>query len=137
MMNVCIMQGRLVEDPELRSTPQGVSVANCRIAVERDHAAKDGSRETDFFSVIAWRGTGEFIKKYFSKGQMILVVGQMQSRRWQDKEGNNRTTYEILAERVNFCGSKSQGGEPAISPEAEAKAGAWEDLTDLDGDLPF
>ena len=136
MTNVCVMQGRLVEDPELRSTPQGVSVANCRIAVERDHAGKEGKRETDFFTVVAWRGTGEFLKKYFTKGQQILVVGSMQSRRWKDAEGNNRTMYEVMAEKISFCGSKAPG-EPAIVPEAEAKTVAWEDLTDLDGDLPF
>ena len=90
MLNQAIMMGRLCADPEPRKTQSEISVCSIRIAVDRDYG-KGEQKETDFFDVVAWRGTAEFICKYFTKGRMIVVVGRMQAREWKDKEGNKRT----------------------------------------------
>ena len=92
--------GRLVSDPELKTTPAGVSVTSFRIAVERNYTDKDGNRQADFFDVVAWRGTAEFICRYFGKGSLILVEGQLQSRTYQTKDGNNRSVVEIVADKA-------------------------------------
>lgn len=105
-MNICIIKGRLTADPELKTTSSGVSVCSFSIAVDRSYKGKDGERQTDFFIVSAWRGTAEFVSKYFRKGEHILVVGEMQSRRYKDKDGNNRIAWELIANSVEFCGGK-------------------------------
>ena len=105
-MNSIIIKGRLTKDPELRYTQSDTAVCTVNVAVDRPYS-KD--KETDFFTVVFWRQTAEFVSKYFSKGQEILVQGEMQSRKYEDKEGNNRIAWEIKADRVEFCGSKGQG----------------------------
>ncbi len=124
MLNHVTIMGRLCADPELRTTQNGVSVGSFRIAVERDYATKDSDRETDFFDVTAWRGTAEFVSKYFTKGRMIALDGRLQTQNWTDRDGNKRVSTGIVAESVYFADSKrneqSTGSEPAKS---EAKAG--------------
>ena len=107
MLNHIVVMGRLTRDPELRTTQSGVNVASFTVAVDRDFGGRDGAeRQTDFFDCAAWRQTGEFVSKYFQKGRMIVVSGRMQSRKYQDREGNNRTAWEIQADNVYFGDSK-------------------------------
>lgn len=105
MINRVIAVGRLVADPELKYTPDETPVCTIRLAVDRDY--KKGSQQSaDFFDVVGWRSTAEFLSKYFVKGQMIAVDGRLQSRNWKDKEGKARTSIEIIADKVSFCGDK-------------------------------
>lgn len=113
MYNKVIMMGRLVADPELKTTPQGVSVCSFRIAVDRRFQQKGEEKKSDFFNVVAWRQLGEFVSKYFSKGRMILVEGEMTTRQYTDKNGNPSTWYEIVADRCTFADSKPQGEQGA------------------------
>lgn len=111
MMNRVSMMGRLCADPELRTTQTGIPVCSIRIAIERDFASQNGSRETDFFDVTAWRGTAEFINKYLSKGRMIALEGRLQTQSWTDREGNKRVSTEIVAENVYFADNKQVNRE--------------------------
>lgn len=103
--NVCVM-GRIGTDIELRRTGKDVAVASFALAVDRDFKS-GGEKETDWFDVVAWRNTAEFIQKYFAKGRMIVVSGRLQARSWTDKEGNKRKTVEIVADNAYFGDSKS------------------------------
>ena len=105
MLNTITIMGRLTRDPELRRTGTGVAVANFTVAVDRDFA-QGGKKETDFIDCVAWRQTGEFVSKYFSKGKMIVVNGRLEIRSWKDKDGNSRKTAEIVAANCYFCESK-------------------------------
>ena len=110
MLNRIIIMGRLVADPELRTTPTGTPVATVRLAVDRDFKNKQtGERETDFINVVAWRQTAEFISRYFTKGRMAVVEGRLQMRDWTDKDGNKRTSAEVVADNVYFGDSKRDG----------------------------
>lgn len=111
MLNHIDVMGRLVRDPELRRTASGTAVASFTIAVDRDFGSKDGKKETDFIDCIAWRQTGEFVSKYFTKGSMIAVSGRLQIRNWTDKDGNNRRAAEIVVDNCYFGSSKKDGGE--------------------------
>ena len=107
MLNHIIIMGRLTRDPELRRTGSGLAVANFTVAVDRDWPNKEtGEKETDFINCVAWRHTGEFVSKYFTKGSMIVVSGRLQIRSWTDDNGNKRTTAEIVADNVYFGESK-------------------------------
>ena len=107
MLNHIVIMGRLVRDPELRRTGNGIAVASFRVAVDRDFAPKDGGeRKADFIDCVAWRQTGEFISKYFSKGRMIIVDGRLEMRDWTDKDGNKRTSAEIVVANAYFGDSK-------------------------------
>lgn len=107
MLNHITIMGRLTRDPELRRTGSGVAVASFTVAVDRDFSGKDdGEKETDFIDCVAWRKTGEFVSKYFSKGRMIVVSGRLQIRNWTDKEGNKRRSAEIVADNCYFGDSK-------------------------------
>ena len=108
-MNIIAIKGRLVRDPEIRQTQSGVSVTNITVAVDRSYSA-GGEKQTDFFDCVFWRQGAEFVSKYFKKGKEIIVTGEMQSRKWQDKEGNNRISWEIQNAHAEFCGGKSDGG---------------------------
>ena len=111
MLNHITLMGRLVRDPELRRTGNGVAVASFRIAVDRDFQSKDGGeRKADFIDCVAWRQTGEFISKYFTKGRMIVVDGRLEMRDWTDKDGNKRRTAEVVADNVYF-GESKRGNE--------------------------
>lgn len=111
MLNRIEVQGRLVRDPELRRTQNGVAVTSFTLAVERDYCETGKEREVDFIDCTAWRGTAEMIDKYFSKGRMMIVAGRLQIRNWQDKDGNKRRSAEIVAENVYFGDSKPQSGQ--------------------------
>lgn len=133
-MNLIVIKGRLVKDPEIRTTQSGVSVTNITVAVDRSFSA-DGDKVTDFFDCVFWRQGAEFVGKYFSKGKEIIVQGEMQSRKWQDNEGKNRVSWEIQNCRAEFCGGKTSGEKH----EKNATAAADElVLTDEDRDnVPF
>ena len=100
MLNHIVLMGRLTRDPELRRTGSGVAVASFTLAVDRDYAAQGAEKETDFVDIVAWRGTAEFVSKYFAKGRMAVVSGRLQIRNWQDKEGNKRRSAEVVADNV-------------------------------------
>jgi len=107
MLNHITIMGRLVRDPELRRTGSGIAVASFTVAVDRDFGGRDGGeKETDFIDCVAWRQTGEFVSKYFTKGRMIVVSGRLQIRSWTDKDGNKRRTAEVVADNVYFGDSK-------------------------------
>ena len=111
MLNHITIMGRLTRDPELRRTGSGIAVASFTVAVDRDFGGRDGGeRETDFIDCVAWRQTGEFVSKYFTKGSMIVVSGRLQIRSWNDKDGNKRRTAEVVADNVYF-GESKRGNE--------------------------
>ena len=120
MLNHITIMGRLTRDPELRRTGTGIAVASFTVAVDRDFSGRDGGeRETDFIDCVAWRNSGEFVSKYFTKGSMIVVSGRLQIRSWTDKDGNKRRTAEVVADNVYFADSKSDSnakGAPAAAP---------------------
>lgn len=107
MLNRIIIMGRLTRDPELRYTPQQVPVCTISVAVDRAFAKAGEQRESDFFDVVCWRQTAEFVSKYFTKGRMIAVDGRLQTRKWKDKFDQNRVNVEIVADNVSFCGDKA------------------------------
>ena len=113
MLNVAVLMGRLVADPELRTTPTGVSVTSFRIAVDRAYVKAGEQRQADFIDIVAWRQTAEFVTRYFRKGSMIAVQGSIQTRNYQDKEGHNRTAVEVVADQVSFTGSRAETGTSA------------------------
>lgn len=141
MLNHIVIMGRLTRDPELRYTQSGTAVASFTLAVDRDFTSKDsGEREVDFIDCVAWRNTGEFVSKYFSKGSMAVVSGRLQLRDWQDKDGNKRRSAEVVAGNVYFGSSKKQegGAAPAAGGlESGSKSSAFSELDNGDGDLPF
>lgn len=141
MYNKAIMMGRLCSEPELRTTPNGVNVCSFRIAVERRFQQKGEERKVDFFNVVAWRATGDFVNRYFSKGSLILVEGEMTTRPYTDKAGNNATWYEVVAERVSFTGEKREDGgtsRPAQGqPPVPSAPADYPAATSSDDDYPF
>ena len=128
MLNVVVLMGRLVADPQLRQTPQGISVASFRIAVDRNFARQGEQRTADFIDIVAWRQQAEFVSKYFQKGSPIVVEGSLQTRQYQDKNGNNRTAVEVVADRLNFVprtnGQASGSGVAGYAPAAPAAPAA-------------
>ena len=160
MLNHITIMGRLTRDPELRRTGSGIAVASFTVAVDRDFGGRDGGeKETDFIDCVAWRQTGEFVSKYFTKGSMIVVSGRLQIRSWTDKEGNKRRTAEVVADNVYFGESKrsseggssyggnAYGGNSYAAPAAPAYGGGYSApaapasdfamLSDDDAQLPF
>ena len=166
MLNRIVLMGRLVADPELRTTTSGVTVATVRLAVDRDFKNKQtGEKEADFFNVVAWRQTAEFVSRYFSKGRMAVVEGRLQSRSYTDRDNNKRTAVEVVADNFYFADSKrdadgggnSYGGNSyggsysqpgnysAPAPQQQSSGGyaaptggdQFAELADDDGDLPF
>jgi len=138
-MNFVAIHGRLVRDPESRQTQSGVSVCNFTVAVDRSFARQGEDRQTDFFDVVAWRGLGEMVGKYFTRGKEIVVTGEMQSRKWQDKDGNNRVSWEIQAASVDFCGSKGDDSGSGYAPAQAAPDANTEGFSEIsaDDDLPW
>lgn len=165
MLNKAILMGRLTRDPELRYTQGNLPVVQFTIAVERNRTAQGQEKQTDFINVVAWRKTAEFVSQWFTKGMMIIVTGSIQSRRWQDKNGNNRTSIEVVADEVQFGESKRsreensgyqgsydngyQGGYPnaysapqqasCTAPSFDMPAGNsdFSEISDDDGKVPF
>ena len=134
MLNRIILMGRLVRDPELRRTQSGTAVAAIRLAVDRDYKAQSGERQADFFDVVAWRATAEFVSKYFAKGRMAVVEGRLQTRDWTDKDGSKRVTTEIVAEKVYFGDSRRSADAGA---EPGQPAGEFAEIPEGEGELPF
>ena len=148
MLNHIVIMGRFVRDPELRRTQNGTSVASFTLAVDRDRKDENGSRECDFISCVAWKGTADFVSRYFSKGSMAVVSGRLQIREWTDKDGNKRSSAEIVAENVYFGDSKrdTAGSNPSegtgnfygsYASPAAASASDFTVLEDDDAQLPF
>ena len=142
MINMVALMGRLTYEPELKSTPNGLSVIRFQIAVDRSYQAKGQERQADFIDCVAWRQTAEFISRYFHKGSMIAVEGSIQTSNYTDKNGNNRKQTEVLANNVSFCGSKSESGNMDIEPESAAKYSStdnsdFEEIVDDDDDFPL
>ena len=121
MLNVVALMGRLVADPELKTTQNGNSVCTFRIAVDRSYVSQGEERQADFITVTAWRKTAEFVSKYFQKGSMISVQGRLETRQYQDKNGNNRTATEVLAAEVGFCGPKAADKPTTTSYEKQTE----------------
>lgn len=118
MLNHITIMGRLTRDPELRRTGSGIAVASFTVAVDRDYNPQGQDKETDFIDCVAWRQTGEFVAKYFTKGRMIVVDGRLQIRSWKDQNGNNRRTAEVVADHCYFGDSKSDGNQGGYSAPA-------------------
>ena len=159
MLNVVVLMGRLVADPQLRQTTTGKNVASFRVACDRGRRDANGQNQADFFDVVAWDRSAEFVCRYFQKGSMIAIDGRLQSRNYQDKNGNNRTAVEVVANNINFAGSKNsnaggganyqnsapsyQNAAPARPAAVEAapsySAGNADDFAVIDDsdDLPF
>ncbi|MBQ7860306.1 MAG: single-stranded DNA-binding protein [Faecalibacterium sp.] len=154
MLNVVAIMGRLVADPQLRQTAQGISVASFCIACDRNFARQGEQRQADFIDVVAWRQQADFVCKYFQKGSLIAIEGTLQTRQYQDKNGNNRKAVEVVANNINFAGPKSSNGgsqmaapaqnsgmmrSPVSEPVPSYSAGSNDDFAVIDDgeDLPF
>lgn len=148
MINNVVLMGRLVADPELRTTTTGKSVVSFRIAVDRGYTKPGEEKQADFISIVAWERTAEFVSRFFTKGSMIALTGSIQTRTYEDKTGAKRTAFEVLAREVSFTGSRSETGSTAPAyPQAAAAsapapsfqtaaAGDFEEISDEE-DLPF
>ena len=151
MLNRIVIMGRLVRDPDLRRTQAGTAVAAFTLAVERDFKdAATGERVADFIDCVAWRQTGEFVSRYFSKGRMAVAEGRLQLRDWVDRDGNKRRSAEVVVEQMYFGDSKSDSGQKSGQPAPKENAGyqagysptgqgedEFRELQDDDGELPF
>ena len=146
MINNVVLLGRIVANPELKQTPNGNSVANFTLAVDRSYCKPGAERQCDFLDCVAWKGTGEFISKYFRKGQLIAVTGSIQTRNYTDKEGNKHKAFEILVNSASFCESKKSSDSANSNPYpagdkpapqcADEKSGDFGKVP-IEDDLPF
>ena len=139
MFNLVVLTGRLTADPELKYTPNNIPVTSFSIAVSRPYKS-GGESQADFINIVAWRQRAEFITKYFSKGSMIGIEGSIQTRRYTDKDGKNRTAFEVVANNVQFVESKRDGGAAASDAPvsfSNASANEFTELSGSDDDLPF
>ena len=125
MLNHISIMGRICNDIELRRTNNNVAVASFTLAVDRDFKNSNGEKETDFIEIVAWKNTAEFVSNYFGKGRMAIVAGRLQTRKWTDKDGNKRTSYEIVADNVYFGDSKKED------------SGRFESTSDIPAGDPF
>ena len=144
MLNRITSLGRLTRAPELGRTGSGIAVASFTLAVDREFTSKGSEKETDFIDCVAWRATGEFVSKYFTKGRMARVSGSLQMRDWTDKDGNKRRTAEVVADNVYFADSKNAaengGSRPSAAPAATPAAAPANNFAPIDyddGELPF
>lgn len=135
MLNVITIMGRLTKDVELRRTSSGVAVASFTISCDRDFG-QSGEKETDFIDCTAWRQTGEFVSKHFSKGKMIVVSGRLQIRKWTDKDGNKRSTAEVVADNCYFGDTKKESTHTGFVPN-NAVPNNFAEINDDDAQLPF
>ncbi len=139
MFNLVVLTGRLTADPELKTTPNGIPVTSFSIAVDRRYRSGE-ERQTDFINIVAWRSNAEFITKYFKKGNLIGIEGSIQTRKYQDKNGNNRTAFEVVVNSAQFVESKKDTASSDATPVSYSNADAndFADLGDAtDDDLPF
>lgn len=134
MLNSVIIMGRLTSTPELKTTSSGLSVTSFTVAVDRRFQKQGEDKQADFLNVVAWRQTADFVCKYFNKGSMIAVQGELQTRNYEDKNGNKRVATEIVADNVSFCGGKkdSAAAEPAGGDNYD-----YDFTADDEDDLPY
>lgn len=132
MLNKGILMGRLTRDPELRHTQSGTAVCSFTLAIDRDHKDANGEKQTDFIDCVAWNKQAEFVAQWFSKGMMAIVVGRIQSRKWQDQNGNNRTAIEINCEDVSFGETKKNRDSNSGRQNSD-----FADMPEEDSDVPF
>lgn len=145
MLNQAVIMGRLTRDPDLRRTQSGTAVASFTLAVDRDFTNQDGSRDTDFIPCVAWRNTGEFVGKYFTKGSMAVVTGRIQVREYTDKDGSQKRITEIVADKVHFGESKRDRDEASYAAAEKGTGPAYKpagppvrvEADEDEGDLPF
>ena len=144
MLNVVVLTGRLTADPELKTTGSGISVCSFSIAVDRRYSKSAEERQTDFINIVTWRSSAEFVSKYFKKGQMIAIEGSIQTRKYVDRDGKNRTAFEVVANNVQFADfARREGGDfentcSAPAPSfSNAGSGDFAEISDADDDLPF
>ena len=140
MLNKIFIMGRLTRDPELRRTQNGTAVTSFALAVDRDFKNADGTKDTDFIDVVAWRNTAEFTSKYFAKGRMAVVEGRLQLRDWTDKDGNKRRSAEVLADSIYFGDSRKDTQDGSFQPAAggvDVSGPDFREVDEDDGDLPF
>lgn len=151
MLNVVAIMGRLVADPELKTTPAGINVCTFRIACDRSFAQQGQQRQADFIDVVAWRHNADFLCKHFAKGSMVAVQGRLQTRQYQDRNGNKRTAVEVVADSLSFAGSSKKPGGQAVDEGGEAPPSDYRDpapaysqgdaddfaVIDDNDDLPF
>jgi len=138
VLNQIIIMGRMTRDPELRRTGAGIAVTSFTLAVDRDYSGKDGGeKEVDFIDCVAWRNTGEFVAKHFTKGKMAAVSGRLQIRNWTDKDGIKRRNAEIIADNVYFADSKKDTEVPPETPNFGGFAAPAHDFVLLDSEVPF
>lgn len=133
MLNDVVLQGRLTRTPEMKATASGISCATFTLACEQDHKNPNGERDTDFFDVVAWRGAADFVQRYFSKGQLVIVKGRLQTRQWTGEDGSKRKTVQIVAESVYFCGRENA----PQATEQPAAVEASEPVPVVTDELPF
>lgn len=138
MLNNVVIMGRMTKDPELNRTPSGTAVTSFSMAVDRDFKAQDGTRQTDFIDVVAWKQTAEFVCSYFSKGRMAVVDGRLQVRDWMDKDGNKRKAVEVIADHIYFADSKQiQQGQKNNLDNLSNRMDAFAEIGEEDGEIPF
>ena len=130
-MNVVVLMGRLTENPELKKTPSDISVTRFSIAVDRPFKSGE-EKQADFINIVAWRQSAEFIAKYFTKGQRIAIEGSLRMNRFTDRDGNNRTSYDVVVDNAHFVEKKESGAEPTQENNV-----AYESNTEIGDDLPF
>lgn len=139
MLNSVCLMGRLTADPELKSTQSGVSVCNFRIAVDRTYTPKGQEKQTDFINIVTWRSTAEFVSRYFRKGQLVAVQGSIQTSQYTDRDGNKRTTFDVVADNVFFAEKKAESGETKQGAGYDHSPDIQGDFEEIIGDesLPF
>ena len=141
MLNKVVIMGRFTKDPELRRTGSGTAVTSFSLACDRDFKSQSGEKETDFIEVVAWKNTAEFVSKYFGKGRMAVVDGRLQIRDWTDKDGNKRTTAEVVADNVYFADSKRSESDDNQKENFNALSGRLSNdfvpISEEDGETPF
>ena len=139
MLNSVIMMGRLTADPELRHTPNNVAVTSFTIAVDRTYTPKGQEKQTDFINIITWRSTAEFVSRYFRKGQLVAVQGSIQTGQYTDRDGNKRTTFDVVADNVFFAEKKAESGETKQGAGYDHSPDIQGDFEEIIGDesLPF
>ena len=145
MLNCVTLMGRLTADPILKTTTTGKEVCQFSIAVDRNHT-QQGDKKSDFINIVAWNSAAKFVESYFKKGSMIAVQGSIQTRNYEDKNGNKRTAFEVVAQELSFCGNKAEGGKkPPAEPQPDcdgtgyfsnASVADFEEIAD-DEDMPF
>lgn len=151
MLNRVVLMGRMVADPELKTTNTGISVTSFRIAVDRSYVKAGAERQADFFDIVAWRSAAEFVCRNFSKGSLVAIDGQLQSRQFTTRDGQNRTTIEVVAENVSFTGERRENNFRANGSQirkntdesgSQERPGFADNVAGFqpmpdDGDLPF